>query len=277
MQSTTTTCTVLAAVGDDETAPIVLHAAAAAGRLLGCAPRGVHVGADHLPATLAAVVASSDVPVRTVAGAVVPTLHELLEQPDVRLGVLASRSRTAPGHVLGGTAGALVAGVSTPLLLVSPTTDRRHLDRPRRVLLPLDGREQDGGVFDELVEALRAAALDVLVQHVVVPSSPMPFLDQLHHALPSWEREFLARSAHVDDELLLHRGDAAARVAESVRDDDVDLVLLGWRQDLSVGRAPVVRRVLEHCSTPVVLVPVGGGPGGGGALTRASRRFAPRR
>lgn len=269
---TPTTCTVLAAVGDDETAPLVLRAATAMARLLGCVPRGVHVTRDRLPGRLEPTVASSGIAVRTVAGAVVPTLHDLLEQPLVRLGVLASRTRTAPGHVLGGTAGALVSGVSTPLLLVSPTTDRRHLDEPTRVLLPLDGEGRDGGVFEALVDQLRAADLDVLVQHVVVPSSPLPCLDQLHHALPSWEREFLARSADVDDALLLDRGDAADRIVELVRADDVDLVLLGWSQDLSAGRAPVVRRVLERCSTPVVLVPVTGA-----RVTSAVSRPAPRR
>jgi hypothetical protein len=36
----------------------------------------------------------------------------------------------------------------------------------------------------------------------------------------------------------------------------VDLIALGWAQELAAGRAPVVRATLERASVPVMLVPV---------------------
>ena len=37
---------------------------------------------------------------------------------------------------------------------------------------------------------------------------------------------------------------------------DCDLIALGWSQELSPGRAPVVRGTLERSHRPVLLVPV---------------------
>jgi hypothetical protein len=42
------------------------------------------------------------------------------------------------------------------------------------------------------------------------------------------------------------------------RELDPDLVVLAWACNLSRGRAAVVKRLLAHATTPLVLVPVVG-------------------
>jgi hypothetical protein len=85
-----------------------------------------------------------------------------------------------------------------------------------------------------------------------------PFTDQPQHETESWAREFLARYCPgVELERLhLRVGWPGENIVRVARELEVDMIALGWAQDLSPGRAAVVRAALERSSVPALLVPV---------------------
>ena len=54
----------------------------------------------------------------------------------------------------------------------------------------------------------------------------------------------------------LRVGAPEEQILEVARDVDADMIALGWAQDLSPGRATVVRWALEHTPVPLVLMPL---------------------
>ena len=51
-------------------------------------------------------------------------------------------------------------------------------------------------------------------------------------------------------------GRSGQLIPQTAADRECDLIALGWSQELSPGRAPVIRETLERSSRPVLLVPV---------------------
>jgi nucleotide-binding universal stress UspA family protein len=58
-------------------------------------------------------------------------------------------------------------------------------------------------------------------------------------------------------ELELLRGVPAEEIVAAAEAHHADLVVLGWSQRLSAGRAPTVRRALVEGSVPVMLLGTG--------------------
>jgi nucleotide-binding universal stress UspA family protein len=84
------------------------------------------------------------------------------------------------------------------------------------------------------------------------------FSDQSHHEVRAWSAEFLRRHARpisVTSPLRLRVGQAGDEVLVVAAQERVDLIVLGWRQDLSAGRAAVVRSTLLRATVPVLLIP----------------------
>jgi Universal stress protein family len=106
------------------------------------------------------------------------------------------------------------------------------------------------------------------------------FTDQPQHEQAAWAREFLERFCRwgVGTVRLETRVGRSGELIPLVADEcGCDLIALGWAQELSSGRAPVVRETLERSHLPVLLVPVRLGADLDDALvTAASPRVAGR-
>jgi len=135
----------------------------------------------------------------------------------------------------------------------------------RTVLLPLDGAAETEAAVTPTVRLLADADLEVVVVHVLTDQQVPAFLDQAHHALDAWGHEFLARHAVTEPapRIVLRAGTPGRNVLEVAGTEAADLIVLGWSQDLSPGRAEVVRLLLADADVPVLLVPVE--PAGGTA------------
>ena len=84
------------------------------------------------------------------------------------------------------------------------------------------------------------------------------FSDQPQYEVPAWSAEFLRRHAlpiSATAPLRQRVGNAGDEVLSVAIEEGVDLIVLGWRQDLSSGRAAVVRSTLARGTVPVLLVP----------------------
>jgi hypothetical protein len=143
------------------------------------------------------------------------------------------------------------------VLIVPPDSDPSPVFR--RVLVPLEGTLSTSLAPLEIFELASGAELDVLALHVHDRSSIPSFTDQPQHEQEAWAREFLHRNCPWSlgtvrlETRVGRRGEVVPLVANEC---GCDLVVLGWTQELSASRAPVVRETLSRARQPVLLVPV---------------------
>jgi nucleotide-binding universal stress UspA family protein len=150
----------------------------------------------------------------------------------------------------------VITQIATPVIVV-PRNSNQVMRGVSHVLLPMDGTQATAaGVADMAQRALDAGATVVGV-HVFDTGNIPAFWDQAAYSHQEWTREFARRHLPEAVELDLRSGRPAEEVLAHAEQDGVDLIIIGWGQDLSVGRAATVRHALTHGHTPVVLVPIG--------------------
>jgi len=150
----------------------------------------------------------------------------------------------------------VITHIATPVVVV-PRNSKRMMRGISRVLLPMDGTQATAaGVADLAQRALDAGATVVGV-HVFDTGTVPAFWDQAAYSHKEWTREFLRRNLPDAVELDLRSGRPAEEVLAEAEHDGVDLIVVGWGQDLTPGRAATVRQALTHGRVPVLLVPTG--------------------
>jgi|PersoiStandDraft_1058852.scaffolds.fasta_scaffold00586_2 nucleotide-binding universal stress UspA family protein len=246
---------VLVALDNSLAGKAVIASARALAALLGAELEAVHVQVDG-GRTARGTAEAAAVPFRLVTGQVVEQLVEAGADEDVVALAIGARGGPTSRHPLGGTASAVASALPKPVLIVPPDAGLVVL---RRVLVPLEGTPSTSLALRVTFELALRAEIDVLVLHVYDQDSIPAFTDQPQHEQPARAREFLHRHAPhglgvVQFETRIGRsGELIPLVAE---ERDCDLIALGWSQELSGGRAPVVRETLARSRRPVLLVPV---------------------
>jgi nucleotide-binding universal stress UspA family protein len=251
---------VLAALDDNPTSTAVLAVARRLAPILGASVQGIHVvtGIGPVPPWLADV----DVPVRVAHGDVVDQLVAAGTPDEVVAMTIGARGRpgNGHGHPLGSTAVGVATRLAKPVAVVPPHTDPNAA--LHRVLVPLEGSIPTSIASRSLIQLAPDAGLDVVALHVLEPEMLPLFTDQPQHEHVAWAREFLHRYCHWGIgvvRLVTRVGLSSELVPAAAREARVDLIVLGWSQELAKGHAPVVRAVLENVSVPVVLVPTAPG------------------
>jgi len=246
---------VIAALDTSMAARPVLLSTLALGRMLDAEVEALHVREDS-DRTPRGAAAAEQVPLRIAHGPVGAALVEAAEAEDVLALVVGARGSPLRHRApLGSTALAAATSVTKPVLVVPP--EARRPAELQRVLVPLEGRGRH--VPRRIIELAQATELDLVVLHVMQEESLPPFTDQPQHEQPARVEEFLRRYCpwgidSVRLEVRLGRPDELVPlVAEQ---EDVDVIVLGWAQDLAPDRAPIVRAVLGRAHVPVLLVPV---------------------
>jgi len=246
--------TVLAALDNSLAINPVLVTARALARALGDRVEAIHIRGEGEESAVEATRAAG-VPLTCSSGPVVEALVGAAQEPDVAVLVIGARGTTRSGHPLGSTALAVVTSITTPVVVVPPAANVAA--RLRRVLVPLDAASA-GLAPHSLIELAEASEVEVTVLHVGG--------DGLEDAESS--RELLARYCPwgIGRVKLERRSGAGEDVVPlAAEEDDVDLIALGWAQQLSDGRGPTVRAAIERAKIPVMLIPVrvqGGANGG---------------
>ncbi len=243
---------VLAALDDSPSAATVLGIADRIGALLGAPVRALHVGA-RLPDRLSAVAG----PVRLARGEVVDALVAAGERPEVAVLVIGARGSPIDPRPLGSTAAGVATATGKPVVVVPPGADPHA--RVDRILVLLEGTSATSTAPAMLIDLALGATLDVVALHVIEPDRLPAFTDQPQHERTAWTREFLARYCPrgIDRVRLLTRVGRTEDVVPLVaRQSHRGLIVLGWSQRFSPGRARVVRAVLRHAPQPVALIPL---------------------
>jgi nucleotide-binding universal stress UspA family protein len=236
---------VLAALDNSLAANPVLVAARAVARVLGARVEAVHVLAegDRPPQTAAD---AAGVPLRVCSGLVVQCLVDAGHDPDVAAVVVGARGSTGTGNPLGSTALAVVTSMKRPVVVVP--ANALVAAALRRVLVPLEGTISTSLAPRAMIELATQAKLDVTVLHINEGGESSIQAE-----------EFLGRYCPwgIGSVRLEHRAGKREELVPLVAEElQSDLIVFGWAQQLSEGRAPVVRAALEHSTVPVMLFPV---------------------
>lgn len=255
---------VIAALDTSMAVQPVLLTTVALAKALDAEVEALHVleDGDRIPRT---ATAAEHVPLRVAHGPVVDALVDVARADDVLALVLGARGSPLGRKPLGSTALAVAMSVSKPVLVVPP--EARSPGQLKRVLVPLEGGRSHAP--RAIVALAEGTELDVFVLHVLEEESLPRFTDQPQHEYPAQAHEFLRRFCpwgidSVHFEIRVGRSDELVPVvAEQL---DVDVIALGWAQELAPDRAPIVRAALDRAHVPVLLVPV-----------QAAAEVAPRR
>lgn len=248
---------ILAAVDNSAAARPVLETAKAIEPLYGSPVEAVHVRQGST-AIADAEAEAAGVPLRLESGSPQEVLAKLLGEPEVRALVIGARATPAGRRPAGGTALGLVTSVPKPVVVVPP--DTREPERIDRILVPLDGSPESAAAVSGMIELARGSGIAVIVLHVRAEEDLHAFSDQLQHEARAWVEEFLARFCPVpahDVDIELRVGVPHEEVGSVARETGADLIALGWSQEVTSGRAAVVRAVLSSSPVPVLLIPVG--------------------
>jgi nucleotide-binding universal stress UspA family protein len=245
----------LAAVDNSTVARPVLETAAALAPLYAASVEALHV-VENGSRVVRAAAAAAGIELHELPDGVVDSLIEAGRQADVAALVMGIRAGRLARRPLGHVTRELLGSVRKPLVLVPPET--RTPFRLERVLVPLNGTTTTAAALAGTVEVARGGQVEVDVLYIHGESSVPLFDDQPQHEMESFAREFVARYCSPVEVPRLHvrvgwPGEHVLSVAEEI---GADLIALGWKQDLSAGRAAVVREALGRSRVPVLLVPV---------------------
>lgn len=242
---------VLAALDNSLAVNPVLVMARALARVLGGRVEAIHVLGEGVEAAENAARAAG-VPLRLSSGPVVERLVEAGQAADVATMVIGARGTIGSGHPLGSTALAVVTSLHVPVVVVPPAAE--VAPRLRRVLVPLEGTTSSSLAPRSVVELASGAEVEVVALHV----------DDAVEDDEGWARDFLAQycpwgigSVRLERRAGRH-DEVVPLVAEELQSD---LIVFGWAQQLSEGRAPVVGAALERSKIPLMLIPVSVGGG----------------
>lgn len=250
---------VVAALDNDSAARPVAATASRLAELLDASAEAIHVREDG-QRTVEGSAAAAGMHLRTVSGNPLSALVAVCEETDVRALVLGTCGVPGSRTPAGSTVLELITRVHKPLVVVPPASP--HAGRIDRVLVPLDGTPASTEALKGTIRLARWSEVEVIVLHVHEHEQLPGFSDHVQHEAPAWADEFMARYWPVppgEAKLELRVGPPQEHVIDVATELDVDLVTLGWSQELSPGRAAVVREALARCPVPVLLVPVDDG------------------
>lgn len=246
---------ILAAIDDTPAADAVLRTARGIGEMVGATCRAIHVAPTGRCASefLADVDADELI---VVSGDVGAEIERAAREPEVIMVVVGARSTIDGPAPVGHIASAVIERASKPVVVVPPR-DGSPVRHVRRVLIPLEGTEESSLPLVDPIAMLTDAGAGPIALHVLDASHLPRFWDDAAHNLESYATEFIARwwQGPPIGDLELRRGSASTAIIDVARNHDVDLIALGWSQDLSPGHASVVRSVLTDATVPVLLIP----------------------
>lgn len=247
---------VIAALDNSAAAEPVIATAIRLAELYEGVVRAVHVREDGSEAARSAARAA-DVEFETVTGSPVERLIAAAQEPDVRVMVLGARGRPGGKRPAGTTALAVITSIGKPVVVVPPDVSRP--ERIDSVLVPLDGSRASAVALAGTINLAHESGLEVVVLHVREEERLPRFSDHLQHEERIWAEEFIARNCPCPPEevqLELRVGMPDEHLVQVTLESEVDLVAMGWSQDLDAGRAAVVREALARSPVPILLLPV---------------------
>ena len=172
-------------------------------------------------------------------------------------------------RALGSVAEAVLRAAPCPVVLVPPARGRKRWAL-HRLLVPHDGTPTSAATIGPATRLASMAAAELVVLHVATPGAERPtepgtlvsprYVDQPQHEWPAWAQEFLDRlravggaTDGIDMRLAVAQGEAGSAIVDFARQNDSDLIVLGWRGALEPDRARTMRHVIRETTCPMIV------------------------
>jgi nucleotide-binding universal stress UspA family protein len=246
---------VLVALDQTGAASSVLAASHQIARALGADVTAVHVrqdGADDVR-TLAA---RDGVMLAELEGPPAARLARALDDDDDAVAlVVGARARPQGEREIGSTALELVTTVHKPVFAIPPELPAGFA--VHRVLVPLEGSMSTSSAYP-MVHVPESERVEIVILYVLEEQALPAFSDQPQHEWEMFGREFLARYCPWPIErvrLETRVGRPEDYILPVARETKCDVIALAWGQQLTPGRASIVRDTLRRGTIPIVLVP----------------------
>jgi nucleotide-binding universal stress UspA family protein len=214
--------------------------------------------------------------VRANAGEPASVILQAAREPGVDVVVLTTHGRIIePGRALGRVAQAVIANTRRPVLLGRPEAAGTVNQPLRRLLLPLDGTPTTTSALRPAVDLASRMRAELYVLYVAPPNQPrsaeagavrLPqYVDQPQHEWPAWRERVVNQlcaclgsgGAVPPFRIAVAYGDIAQEIGRAAEKQNSDAIVLVRRSHLEVGRARVLKAVLERTPCPVLLVSAG--------------------
>lgn len=249
---------VLAAVDNSPAAGPVLRMAQAIAPVLGARVEAIHVAGDDDGDMVRKEAAALDIAVHDVDGDALAVLIALASADDVVGVAMGARKRTGGARELGHIVLALADAADKPVLLVPPEVVAPA--RLNRMIAAVKGTRGSSRPLRRAVEIIGQAGLDLVVVHVQDVDSIPAFSDQPQYEVAAYADEFLAR--HVPGapqaRAQLRFGDPVEELLAAVREENAEILAVGWTQGSRPGRGAVARVLAAQSPVPILLVPWAG-------------------
>ncbi len=249
--------TILAAIDDSAaTSPVVAVAQWFAG-LLDLDVLALHVSEDGSGLTARAVAEAAGVTFEVRAGDPVVTIRDAAAELDVRALVIGARGLPTHGMPAGHVALNLIGTVAKPVVVVPPDV-RVPGDARLRVLAPIDEEPRSADALRRILEEMHPPGLELVLLHVFDAEHLPKFANHGTYDADIFAERLLRRTAPSDaiqTKVEMRVGHPAHTILAVEGELDFDVVVLGWGQDLVHRSASVVKRLLAHAKTPVILLP----------------------
>lgn len=180
-----------------------------------------------------------------------------LSERRTRAAAIGARSTPDGRQPLGATARYVLGLASKPLFVVPPGASIP--DRLERILIPLEGDAASALPVVTAAASLLGPSVELVVLHVFTATTLPAMVDRPEYDLDIVGSEFLTRHFPFANRIILRPGQVDRRVHEVVREFDVGLVALVWKQRMEKNKAPIVRAVLGSSPVPTLLIPLGMG------------------
>jgi hypothetical protein len=251
----------LAAVDDSAASAPVLAVAQWFGGLLDLEVVALHVAEDGSGATARATAEAAGVKFEICEGDPARTIRRAARDDDVL--AIAMGARALPGNRVpaGHVALDVIRRVAKPVIVIPPDVRVPAGDRPLRLLAPVDTGHPSASALRRVLDAMHQPDLELVLLHVFDAQHMPMFANHGSGDLEMWCEELVRRttpSQKAQARAEWRVGHPAHTILAVEHELDPDLVVLAWAGNLARGRAAVVKRLLAHATTPLLLVPVVG-------------------
>jgi len=250
----------LVALDDSAATGPVVAVAQWLGALVGLEVVAMHVSKDGSGALSRATANAAGVSFAVHEGDPAQQIRAVATDPDIRM--IAMGARGLPTHPTpAGHVALEVIGRATKPIVVVPPDARVPIDGSRlRLVAPVDHEPANAKALRSLLEELEGAdfALDLVLVRVFDAEHMPMFSNHGGYEAEAWAKEFVIATTplHVAQARVETRVGSPAHTILAVEHElDGDLVALACSGNLSHGRAAVVKRLLAHARTPLILLP----------------------
>ncbi len=218
----------------------------------------LHVSEDGESLTAHAAAKAAGVTFELRRGDPVSTIRSAAVQPDVHTVAIGARGIPAHSMPAGHVTLDLIRNITKPLIVVPPDVrvpNAAHV----RLLAPIDDNPMSARALRGLLEKMKVPDLELVLLRVFDAEHIPMFANHGMGDAEHWVTEFVHRTAPAEatrTRVETRVGHPAHTILAVERELAPDAVVLEWGRDLLGGRASVVKRLLAHTKTPLVLLPV---------------------